>query len=319
MNTPENIKQAVELYVDYLEKQSPYQRLSIALKKTVMRFFVAWAKQESLFEMPLSSLGKKELDDYYLYLNEYRKLGAKIISIHYRRSLILGIQQFFKWLHHQGHILFNPALHLEIPRQPKNLSRRILTYKQVQSVLDQPDIRTKIGIRDKAILELLYASGIRRTELLNLNVDEIDLSRELIYVRQGKGGKDRIIPLGKSASECIKKYLNDARRLWLKDQQNRSLFISIRGNALNSSNLNMSVKKYINQAGIDKPGSCHLIRHSMATHMLEKGCDVRYVQEMLGHSHISSTQAYTHVSMAKLKEVYEPIPSLSSISYSYSF
>ncbi len=268
-----------------------------------MNFFSRWAQKEKLFEKPLSELGMKELDTYYLYIDAYRKADNKPLALSSRRYQIINIQKFFNWLCLQGHTLFNPALHLEKHRLPKNLSRRILTYKQVQSVLEQPNTQTKIGLRDKAILELLYGSGIRRAELVNLNVDDIHFDREVVHIRQGKGSKDRLVPVGKRALEYIEQYINTVRKAWVKDQD-RTLFLSHRGNKMDTSNLGIFMKRYMIQAGIDKPGACHIFRHSMATHMLESGCGLRYVQEMLGHSRVSSTQVYTHVSMTKLKEVY---------------
>ena len=201
------------------------------------------------------------------------------------------------------HTLFNPAAHLEKPGKPKNLSRRILTHKQVQSLLEQPDTRSKIGLRDKAMLELLYCTGIRRSELINLNVDDVYFDREIIYIRQGKGSKDRLVPVSRRVLGYIEQYINAVRKAWLKDQT-QTLFLSYRGKKLNDSGFGLFVKRYMISAGINKSGACHLLRHSMATHMLEGECSLRHVQEMLGHSHISSTQVYTHVSMKKLKETY---------------
>ena len=272
-------------------------------KKSVMNFFSKWAKKEKLLDAALAELGMSELDAYYLYLDTYRKENDQPLSLSSRRVLIVQTQKFFNWLCLQGYMLFNPASHLEKPRLPKNLSRRILTCKQVQSVLEQPDTQTKIGLRDKAILELLYACGIRRTELVNLNVDDVHFDREVIHIRQGKGAKDRLVPVGRRALEYIEQYINKVRKAWVKGQD-RTLFLSYRGNKMDSCGLGVFVKRYMIRAGIDKPGACHILRHSMATHMLEGECSLRYVQEMLGHSCISSTQVYTHVSMTKLKEVY---------------
>ncbi len=303
MNTPQNLKQAVILYINYLEKKSLLSFSTIKTKKSAMNFFGRWAKKEKLLDVALSEIGMSELDAFYLYLDIYRKENDQPLSLSSRRSLIVQIQKFFNWLCFQSYMLFNPALHLEKPIQPKNLSRRILTYQQVQSVLEQPDTQTKIGIRDKAMLELFYGSGIRRTELVNLHVDDIHFDREVVHVREGKGAKDRLVPVAKRVLGYIEQYMNTVRKGWVKGQD-RTLFLSYRGKKMDTSNLGIFVKRYMIRAGIDKPGACHIFRHSMATHMLEGECSLRYVQEMLGHSRISSTQVYTHVTMTKLKEVY---------------
>ena len=303
IDRPRNLKQAVGLYISYLEGKTLFSASTIKGRKSGMNFFSRWAIKEDLFEAALLEVGIKELDAYYLYLDTYRQINGCPLALSSRRVLIVQIQKFFDWLSLRNYALFNPAARLEKPRQSKNLSRRILTYKQVQSLLEQPDTQTKIGLRDKAMLELLYCTGIRRAELTNLNVDDVYFDREIIYIRQGKGSKDRLVPVSRRVLEYIEQYINTARKVWVKDQS-QTLFLSHRGNKLENSGFGLFVKRYMIRAGIEKTVACHLLRHSMATHMLEGECSLRYVQEMLGHSRISSTQVYTHVSMTKLKEVY---------------
>ena len=303
IDRPQNLKQAVGLYISYLEEKTLFSASTIKSKKSGMNFFSRWAIKENLFEAVLFEAGIKELDAYYLYLDTYRQINGRPLTLNSRRVLIVQTQKFFDWLCLRNYALFNPAAHLEKPRQSKNLSRRILTYKQVQFLLEQPDTQTKIGLRDKAMLELLYCTGIRRAELTNLNVDDVYFDREIIYIRQGKGSKDRLVPVSRRVLEYIEQYINTARKVWVKDKT-QTLFLSHRGNKLENSGFGLFVKRYMIRAGIDKMGACHLLRHSMATHMLEGECSLRYVQEMLGHSRISSTQVYTHVAMKKLKEVY---------------
>ena len=167
IDRPQNLKQAVGLYISYLEEKTLFSASTIKSKKSGMNFFSRWAIKENLFEAVLLEAGIKELDAYYLYLDTYRQINGRPLTLNSRRVLIVQTQKFFDWLCLRNYALFNPAAHLEKPRQSKNLSRRILTYKQVQFLLEQPDTQTKIGLRDKAMLELLYCTGIRRAELTN--------------------------------------------------------------------------------------------------------------------------------------------------------
>jgi len=151
---------------------------------------------------------------------------------------------------------------------------------------------------------LFYSTGIRRSELISLQVDDVSLSRETIYIRDGKGGKDRLLPMGQRAAYWIKQYLQIVRSQLLTDINEQVLFINDYGDPFRDNKLGDRVKRFMTNAGITAPGSCHLLRHAMATHMLENGAELRYIQVMLGHSSYKSTQVYTHVSIRKLQEVH---------------
>ncbi len=300
-----SIEKSIRLYIDYLQKESHFSKRTIGLKQTALRFFISWLKREKLYNKKLSSLGRKELDRYYLYLHAYRKKNGEALSLDCKQTYLVQTQVYFTWLCRRGHILVSPASHLETPRPGKHLARRLLTQQEIRRILKQPNTHSLKGIRDQAVLELFYATGIRRMELFNLNVDDVNFNREVIHIRKGKGNKDRVVPTGERALEVLKRYLNDVRSLWFKHTNPiRALFLQPCGRRMSGIAINRMVKKNLKSAGISKGGSCHVFRHSMATHMLENGCDVRYVQEILGHSNIETTQRYTHVSIAKLKEVY---------------
>ncbi|PCI10096.1 MAG: integrase [Thiotrichales bacterium] len=214
-----------------------------------------------------------------------------------------NVKQFFKWLTQQNYLLYNPASELVIIKPAPSLPT-VLSTHEIEKLMDQPDTQTTTGIRDRAILELFYSTGVRRAELCRLKLEEIALARKTLYVRKGKGNKDRLIPIGERAVHWMVRYLNEVRDQLLIDPHESHLFINDYGSPFRDNKLGDKVKRFMKNAGIDVPGSCHLLRHAMATHMLENGADVRFIQAMLGHTDLNSTQIYTHVSIRKLQEVH---------------
>ena len=172
-------------------------------------------------------------------------------------------------------------------------------------MLEQADPSAPYGLRNRAILEMLYSTGLRRAEALALELSDVDRRRRAVLVRCGKGGKDRVAPIGRRALAWLDKYLAEARPELAERSTTELLFITSTGRAILPNHLSAVVRKYLKRAGVAKPGACHLFRHTAATLMLEGGADVRYIQAMLGHESLSTTQIYTHVSIDKLREVHE--------------
>ncbi|MCP4487333.1 MAG: tyrosine-type recombinase/integrase, partial [Gammaproteobacteria bacterium] len=193
---------------------------------------------------------------------------------------------------------------LELPRQQRGLPKAILSIEEIDTIMGLPDIKTPYGIRDRAILETLYSIGIRRMELVNLNIYDIDSSRKTVLVREGKGRKDRLLPLGERALHWVERYRLEARSQLQTSHDDTTLFLTDYGEPWVRNRLSELIKKYLHHARIDKPGACHLFRHAMATHMLDNGADIRYIQMMLGHSDLSTTQIYTQVSIEKLRQIH---------------
>jgi integrase/recombinase XerD len=225
------------------------------------------------------------------------------------------VHAWCRWLVRQGQLPSNPAADLELPRKVNDLLREPLALSEVEAVLAQPDIEDRYGLRDRAILEVFYATGLRRQELANLTLSDIDEERGCVFVRQGKGRKDRFVPIGERALAWVRKYEHESRpRLLLVDGQGHTnmaanpneprLFVNQYGLPLSAYALSWRIRRYFDAAGVKKVGACHLFRHTMATAMLDNGADVRHVQEMLGHSIITTTQRYTHVSIARLRAVH---------------
>lgn len=196
----------------------------------------------------------------------------------------------------------NPAAEVELPKVPKRLPKAVFTAREAELVLSIPDTSTVMGLRDRAILEVFYSTAIRRAELTRLRIQDIDMERGMMFVFEGKGKKDRWVPIGERALAWINAYREQARERLVRRVDDGTLFLTNRGGALSVVRLTALVEGYIKQADTGKKGSCHLFRHSTATILLDSGMDLRYLQSLLGHAEISTTQIYTQVSMGRLKE-----------------
>jgi integrase/recombinase XerD len=172
------------------------------------------------------------------------------------------------------------------------------------ALLAQPDVARPLGLRDRAILEVFYSSALRRQELIDLTVRDVDFERATVFIRHGKGSKDRYVPIGERALFWLRLYLDLARPRFTADQTTEQLFVSSVGTPICPDWLSRKVRRYLHNAGIDKKGSCHLLRHTVATLLLEGGADIRYVAEMLGHARLETTQRYTHVSIDRLRTIH---------------
>ncbi|MDR1702387.1 MAG: site-specific tyrosine recombinase XerD [Sporomusaceae bacterium] len=234
------------------------------------------------------------------YLNSLQSKGRSVSTI--SRNLA-AIKSFYQYLVRERHLEKDPAINLESPRPEKKLPR-ILTINEVEELLVQPNILLPTGLRDKAMLELLYATGIRVSELTSLNISDINL--DMGYIKcYGKGSKERIVPLGSIAVKCVQEYVAKGRPKLVRSYEEGALFVNHHGKRLTRQGFWKIIKKYALEANILKAITPHTLRHSFATHLLENGADLRSVQEMLGHADISTTQIYTHVTKNRLKEVYD--------------
>jgi len=204
--------------------------------------------------------------------------------------------------HH--HILHNPASELELPRVGHRLPKAVLTASEVEQILIQTDVKDVLGLRDRAILETFYSTGMRRLELARLKVWDVDLERATVCIRQGKGKKDRLIPLGDRTALWVSKYVEESRPRLVTEPDDKTLFVSNVGEPFSLDHLSDLVRGYVDAAEIGKRGACHLFRHTMATLMLEGGADTRFIQAMLGHADLKTTQIYTHVAVRQLREIH---------------
>jgi integrase/recombinase XerD len=243
------------------------------------------------------SVGKFDVRAFLLALKR-QKLSTKTIL----RNLV-AIRTFFKFLVEEGILEVNPVEELESPKIAKTLPE-ILTLKEVEELLEQPSLQTPLGIRDRAMLEVLYATGMRVSELTQLPLNQVNLEGGYVLI-YGKGSKERIVPLGSEAMKRVALYLKTARGKFAKGKECHSLFISRSGRGMSRQRFWRNLKEYGRKAGIRKRITPHLLRHSFASHLLERGADLRSVQMMLGHVDISTTQIYTHVTGERLKKIHK--------------
>jgi integrase/recombinase XerD len=268
-----------------------------------LRHFIAWCVERAITRA--SDVTKPMIDRYQRVLYYYRKPDGRPLSFQSQHLKLSSVKLFFRWLTRENHILYNPASEIELPRVERRLPRYVLTANEADRVLSQPDITTPFGIRDRAMLEILYSTGIRRAELVHLTIYDLDAERGTIMVRQGKGKKDRMVPIGDRAIAWTQKYLTEVRPTLISSRDDDgTMFLTYTGIGFSPDLLTRWVRQYVEAAGLQKAGACHLFRHTMATLMLERGADIRFVQEMLGHAHLQTTQIYTRVAIKKLKEIH---------------
>lgn len=213
------------------------------------------------------------------------------------------LRRYYTWAVRQGLIQRDPCLELKTAKQPTRFPHT-LSEHQVEDLLHAPDINTPLGLRDRAMLETLYATGLRVSELISLNILDVSLTEGIVRVTLGKGGKDRLVPVGAEAQHWIESYLSQARPALVRAQASDALFITARGGPMTRQSFWLIVKKYALQADIHAPLSPHTLRHAFATHLLNHGADLRVVQMLLGHADISTTQIYTHVARERLKQLH---------------
>jgi integrase/recombinase XerD len=264
---------------------------------------------------------KRDLNSYITYLKNVEQLGdfngvQRPQIVHFLGHLkdtgkssktlarhIASIRAFHHFLLREKAVDHDPTVHIESPQHERSLPK-VLSMEEVETLLDSPKLTDQYGYRDKAMLEMMYATGIRVSELIGLKLSDVHLTMGFVRC-MGKGSKERIIPIGKTASNAIEQYLEKGRpKLVSKKYKDDSLFLNHHGKGLSRQGFWKILKRLATEAGIEKELTPHTMRHSFATHLLENGADLRAVQEMLGHADISTTQIYTHVTKTRLKDVY---------------
>jgi len=279
-----------------------YSKRTTEARAEHLKRFIRWCTERSL-DRP-QDITRPILERYRRYLYHYRKESGEPLSFATQQQRLLPLRAFFKWLSRENLILSNPASELELPRVHRRLPAHILSREDIERVMAQTALHGELGVRDRAMLETLYSTGIRRSELIALKLYDIDLRNGTLFVRAGKGERDRYVPLGSRAIEWLRRYLEDVRPELVIEPDEGWLFLHEFGEPFEKNRLSDRVKRYLRAAGIDKPGSCHLFRHAMATQMLANGADIRFIQAILGHAQLTTTEIYTHVTIAQLKEVH---------------
>jgi integrase/recombinase XerD len=222
-----------------------------------------------------------------------------------QNRVLSGMRNFFAFLTKEGYLAHNPAQDLRLSKEPDALPKNVLTPEEARRIIEAPDTHTLIGYRDRTLLEVLYATGIRKAEVRNLTVDAVNLEEELLRVNRGKGRKDRVVPLSSIACQYLENYIKAIRPELLKGQETDKLFISIRnGMPIGENGVEHLLDKYTSRLRLKKRVTCHLWRHSCATHLLKNNANLRHVQEMLGHKSLATTERYLRLTITDLKEAH---------------
>lgn len=286
----------IQTYLQYLSVERGLSSNTLESYERDLTQYLAFLTQEGIED--LSESRKIHITHYLLRLKQAGRATSTVT-----RSMV-AIRSFYQFMVRERLLEHDPSLHMETPKVVRKLPKA-LSLSEVEKLLDCPKLNTPHGMRDKVMLEVLYATGMRVTELVSLNVSSINLSMGFVRVT-GKGSKERIIPLGKLAIQYLEQYLQTMHFKLFKPATDKDiLFINHLGTRLTRQGFWKIIKKYAIEARIDKEITPHTLRHSFATHLLENGADLRSVQEMLGHADISTTQIYTHISKVRMKEVYD--------------
>jgi integrase/recombinase XerD len=301
LGAPSSLAAELECYCFWLTVRN-YSTLTIRDRRTAITALLRWLEVQTIDSA--QSVTPAVLESYREHLFKWRQVGGAPLANSTQIARLVPIRAFFKWLARELRAPQNAAADLELPRSERRLPKAILSPDEIESILSVANIATLQGLRDRAILETLSATAVRRLELVNLRVEDVDAARCLLFVRKGKGRRDRLVPLGERALSWIQAYQSTVRPIFLRGQETRALFLSARGLPLSPKRLSARVTAYIRTGAPLKAGSCHLFRHSIATLMHENGADIRFVQAFLGHESLSSTQIYTHVAVAKLAAVH---------------
>ena len=299
---PQSLLHLIERFLNY-ERVRHYSAGTIEAHTKMLRKFRLFCQELGITQA--RQVTRAVILNYQTYLYHYRKRDGHHMTVATQKHWLGTVSKLFSYLTREGLILYNPASDLELPRDEFRLPKAVLSHSEIETILNVPDLETPTGLRDRAILETLYSTGLRREELCNLNKGDVDAERGVIRVVQGKGRKDRYSPIGERALAWIEKYLVEARPLFCPSINDLALYVGVMGQRLTVSHLSAKVHQIIDRSGIGKSGSCHLFRHAFATQLLENGCDIRHIQVMMGHASIESTEVYTHVSIAELKKAHQ--------------
>lgn len=277
---------------------SPY---TVAYRSRSLAQLVAWLAERGVTHP--GEVTKPVLERYQRSLFHYRKADGAPLSFRTQASYLVPVKGLFRFLAQTNRILFNPASELELPRTERRLPRVILNLAEVEATLAAPDLDEPVGLRDRAVMEVFYSTGMRRSELCRLRLHDIDVERGTVHIVVGKWGRGRVVPIGTRALAWVDRYLVEVRPSLVVPPDDGIVFLTLEGNDVTPDHLTGKVGAYVRSA-TGKAGSCHTFRHSMATLMLEGGADIRHIQEMLGHVQLSTTEIYTHVSIDALKAVH---------------
>lgn len=287
--------QSLDRFLHYLVVEKGLSRNTIEAYSHGLNRFLNYLETKG--RKGVGEISKLDIREFLLFLKK-KGLSSKSLARH-----LVSIRVFLRFLTNESILSVNPAEEIESPKIAKTLPE-ILSLKEVESLLEQPDPEVPQGLRDRAMLEMLYATGMRVSELIRLQVNHLHLEAGYVLL-YGKGSKERIVPIGQEAMTWVRRYMGEPRQRLLKKRESPYLFVNRSGNPMSRQYFWKSIKAHGRSAGIRKRITPHLLRHSFASHLLERGADLRSVQLMLGHVDISTTQIYTHVTGERLKKIHQ--------------
>jgi integrase/recombinase XerD len=303
-STPDALALCAEAWLEALRVRN-YSAGTVLAREASLRLFMQWAAERDVHRA--SEVARPILEAYQRWLLHHEATSGrskgKRLSWSTQRERLQALKGWFQWLTRRNVLLHNPASELELPRMEKPLPVHGLSREEIERLRNRFDLTDPLGVRDRAILEMFYATGLRRAEVGRLGLTDVSVERGTVTVRQGKGKKDRVVPLGAHAAYWFEKYVREVRPRLVLDAREQALFITAYGEAFALDVLSNMVSDWLKASGVAK-GSCHLLRHTCATHMLEGGADIRYVQQLLGHEDLNTTAIYTQVAIRQLIEVH---------------
>jgi integrase/recombinase XerD len=299
---PHSIEVHIAEFVEWMGAHG-YSESTITGRRRALRSMQRWLAERGVVRS--GEVTRPMLERYQRWLFHHRKPNGQPLTFLTQRGLLSPVRSFFSWAARTNRVLYNPASELELPRVERRLPKHVLTVAEVETVMSQPDISHPGGVRDRAILEVLYSTGIRRGEAVGLRLFDIDFARRAVHVREGKGRRDRIVPIGERALVWVDRWLTDGRSRYTIEPDEGFVFIARDGGQLSRAYLTTMVGHYVTRADVGKTGSCHLFRHTMATLMLDAGADIRFIQAILGHAKLSTTQIYTQVTITQLLAIHD--------------
>ena len=304
--------EAIGAYCGHLRARgfsAGWEAVNFRITRDMARFVTARSAGAASGARPgavdVASVTGADLVGYLSHVRERADARALPNPIRYLADHAHGVRRFFAWAAVHGRVLVDPAEGLAVPRPPSRIPRGILTTGEIARLLEAPDAATPLGLGDRAVIEVMYSSGLRRAEVSALSLGDVDLRERRIFIADGKGRKDRIVPVGAKSAERMADYVSDGRPLLERDASEQAFFLNVEGLRLRTRNVADIVRRAAESAGFDKAVTAHQLRHTCATHLLQGGADIRYIQFLLGHASLATTDIYTHVSPMDLKDAHE--------------
>lgn len=288
-------------YLQHLQIKN-YSPETIKARGKNLKYLQVWCSDRRIEKV--TEIRKEHLVSWQEWIYERVGFRGEPMMPQTRANVLTGVRMFFQFLARQNYIENNVASEIELPKLVPRFIPKVFKIEEVELMLSQIDISKECGLRDRAMLELCYSTGIRLKEILSLKVGDFDFHRGMLRIEKGKGGYQRVIPFGERAQAWIEKYLEESRPKLVIGEDTGEMFLSKNGTVISKTRFGEMIRECKQKIGIEIKGASHLFRHTMATLMLEAGADIRYIQQMLGHQSLKNTQVYTHVTDFKLKQVH---------------